>query len=1072
MKELKSVLSLLLWLGSCINMFAQNEIVIRGRVIDKVERVSVIGANVIEYDKDNRVVNGTVCDVNGDFVLTVKNPQHVIKVVMIGYNTKTIPIGSSSSVTIELEPKMNQVGEVVVTARKREELSLMNIDDRDLSSASVKIDMSEMRESGAISAADALQGRVSGLDIISASGDPGSGAQIVIRGLSSMGNNRPLVVIDGIPQYKLSQDFDLSSADQEDISNELNIAVQDIKSIEVLKDAASTSLYGSQGADGVLLIETYKGRLGKVQFNYTYKGSLNFQPKAIPMLNGDEYIMLQLEELHNSRGVFDIPSEIAYDKDYAGFYNYSANTDWMGELTQAGRTHDHYFNISGGGEKTRYYTSLSYIDETGTTISTGAKNFSTRVNLDYFLSKKTLFSVQFSYSNNNVNGNPVLNGRNVREMAYIKAPNMSIWEYDAYGKPTGEYFTPINSYQGDGVTYFNPVAVANLGKDDRKENYLQNNFTLSYNITDWMKFRETLSFQVVGKKTLRYLPYNALGTDWLAWTVNLAEESNSMETYINTESQLAFNVPFSDSSNHVVSGAVTWITNQGSGEWMNLQSNKNPSTDIIDPAANGQINWIGDGSWESRGMGALVNLNYKYKDRYMITGIVRADAYSSFGREHRWGLFRSISAAWRFSSEPFLDNWNFLGESKLRASWGVSGRQPWDQYARFARYESSGSDYLNYPGIVNTQIQLDYLQWESVTQPNVGIELNLFNDRLFIEGDIYQKVTTNILFSGYDLPTSSGFDELGFLNAGEMVNNGWELMFDYRIIRKKDLKVSINFNTSRNVNSFRHFPDNFNREKSTSINNGEYPLRLEEGQPIGSFFGFRYLGVYATDADAYARDANGNLLKDYEGKPVPMSYGTYTFKGGDPIYQDINYDGRIDLNDVVYIGDSNPDFIGGFGSSIKYKNFDIILGFHYRTGFDIINKVAMETQGMNNKNNQSKAVLRRWRVEGQNQEDLLPRAYMLHPANNLGSDRYVEKGDYLRFLNIMLGYKFSQEFCNKLNLRTLGITVSSRKLFTLTRYTGQDPEIGQNAQDPFWIGVDRANTPPPRIFTFALSVGF
>jgi TonB-linked SusC/RagA family outer membrane protein len=1071
MKEIRYVLMLVVCLCSFGTAFSQNENVIRGRVIDKVERMSVIGANIVEYDKENRVVNGTVCDVNGDFVLTVKNPQNVIKVIMIGYNTKTITPGTASSITIELEPKVNQVAEVVVTARKRQELSLTNVDARDVATATVKIDMADMRESGAVSAADALQGRVAGLDIMNASGDPGSGSQIVIRGLSSMGNNRPLVVIDGIPQFKLSQDFDLSSADQEDISNELNIALQDIKSIEVLKDAASTSLYGSRGADGVLLIETYKGRLGKVQFDYTYKGSLNYQPKAVPMLNGDEYIMLQLEELHNSNGVFEIPSEIAYDRDYPGFFNYSANTDWLSALTQTGRTHDHYFNISGGGEKTRYYTSFSYIDEKGTTISTGAKNFSTRVNLDYFLSKKTLFSIQFSYSNNNVDGNAEVGGKNVREMGYIKAPNMSIWEYDSHGHPTGEYFTPINSYQGSGGTYFNPIAVANLGKNDRKENYLQNNFTLSYNILDWVKFRETLSFQVIGRKESRYLPYNALGTDWLEWTVNKAEEGNSMETYINTESQIAFDVPFADSSDHVLSGAITWITNQASGEWMNMQSNKIPSTQITDPAVSGQINWIGDGSWESRGVGALVNLNYKYKDRYMIQGNIRGDAFSSFGANHRWGLFKGVALGWRFSSEPWMDNLNFIGESMIKASWGVSGRQPTNQYARFATYNSS-TDYIYYPGIVNSQIQLDNLQWESITQSNIGIELNMFNDRLFIQGDLYKKKSTNILFQNYRLPTSSGFDMLGYLNAGEMVNNGWELMFDYRVIRKKDLRVSINFNTSHNVNSFTKFPDNFNREKSTSILNEEYPLRLQEGQPIGSFFGFRYLGVYPTNESAYALDANGNLLRDYNGDPIPMTYGTYIFKGGDPKYQDINHDGRIDLNDVAYIGDSNPDFIGGFGGSVKYKNWDINLGFHYRMGFDIINKVAMETQGMNNKNNQSKAVLRRWRIDGQNEKGMLPRAYMGHPASNLGSDRYVEKGDYLRLLNVMIGYRFKKEFCDKLNLRTLGVTFSARKLFTLTQYTGQDPEIGQNAQDPFWIGVDEANTPPPRVYTIAVSVGF
>lgn len=1080
MKNVRRLLILLMALLGLAPVYSQQRNILRGRVIDKQERIAVIGANVIEYDKQNRAVNGTICDVNGDFVLEIKDPTHVIKVVMIGYTTKTITPGGAGAITIELEPSKVTLGEVVVTARKKEQISLTNIDDRDVASSRVKIDMQEMKDVGVVSASDALQGKVSGLDIIDASGDPGSGSQLVIRGLSSMGNNKPLVVIDGIPQFSVPTDFDLSSADQEDISNLINIALQDIKSIEVLKDAASTAIYGSRGADGVLIIETYKGRLGKVQFDYQYKNTFNFQPPAIPMLNGDEYIMLQLEEWHNSKGVFDIPPEIAYDKDYYDFYNYSANTDWIGAITRNSVTNDHYFNISGGGEKTRYFTSFSYVNEGGTTINTNAKRFSTRVNLDYFLSKKLLFSVLFNYTNNKVDGNLELDDgtftnktRNVRDMAYIKAPNMSIWEYDAFGRPTGEYFTPINSYQGSGSVYFNPVAVAKLGKNDRTANSLQNTFTLSYSILKWAKLRETVSFQFEGAKSQNYLPYNAIGSDWLAWDINKAEESNNLFSSINTETQLAFDAPF-DSSKHTLSGALTWITNQSGYEWMNIQSNKTPSTSIQDPAINAQINWMGDGSGAERGLGALLNLNYKYDDKYMVQTVLRTDAHSSFGKNHRWGLFKGVSVGWRFSEEPWIRNLNFIGESMLRASWGVSGRQPTDVYARFATYGgSSPGNYITYPGIVNTQIQLDNLQWETITSTDLGFELNLFNDRIYIEGDWYTKKTTNLLFKDYDIPSSSGFKQLKYLNGGALGNKGWEIMFDYKLVRKKDFRMSVNFNVTHNVNSFESLPDNFNPEQSTSIGNGEYPLRVVNGQPIGSFFGFRYEGVYATDADAIAHDADGQVLYDNEGAPIPMTYlSSYTFKGGDAKYADINHDGKIDLNDVVYIGDSNPDFIGGFGTSMKYKNIEFSCGFHYRLGFDIINGVAIETEGMNNRNNQSKAVLRRWRVQGQNEPGILPRAYLNHPANNLGSDRYVETGDFLRLLNVMVGYRLGQETCDKLKLRSLGVSMSARKLLTFTKYSGQDPEVGQDASNPFWIGVDNAKTPPPRMITFTVSVGF
>lgn len=1077
MKKLRITLILILSITFLAEGYSQRGTVLRGRIIDKSDQMAVIGATIIEYDQDNRTINGSITNVNGDFVLEMKDPSNTVKVSVIGYKTHEITQRGSAQLMIELDPTALDLEEVTITAKAVSNTGLTNIAERDKTSSSVRVDMMEMADAGILSAADALQGKVSGLDIISASGDPGSGSQLVIRGLSSMGNNKPLIVIDGIPQNNVSGNFDLSSADTEDISELVNIAVQDIKSIEILKDAASTAIYGSKGADGVLLIETHKGRLGKVQFDYTYKNSMNFQPPPVPMLNGDEYVMLQLEEHHNAYGVFNIPDEIAYNTDFDDFYNYAANTDWIGAVTKNSVTHDHYFKVSGGGDKTRYFTSFSYVDEGGTTINTNSKRFSTRVNLDYFLSRKLVFTVQFNYNNNRTDGNLSLDdesgrSRNIRKMAYVKAPNMSVWEYDQFGNPTGEYFTPIRSYQGAGDVFYNPVAIANLGKNDRNSNALENTFRLRYNINDWITLRETIAFQYSGSKSSSFLPYNAFGSDWIAWNVNKADETNSLYSSVKTETQIAFDSPFQN-EDHVLSGAFSWITNQSSSEWMGVQSNKTPSTDIQDPSINAQINWIGGGSGEFRELGALSNVNYKYKDRYLLTTILRADAASSFGINNRWGLFKGISGGWRFSSEPWLKA-KWLGESLLRLSWGVSGRQPGDAYARFATYASTHTgNYITGAAIVPLQIQLNNLRWESITSYDLGIETSLFNDRVYIESDIYQKVTSDILFRNYAIPTSAGYNELKFLNGGQLENKGWELMMDVKIIRNENWLWAINGNISQNINSFTDLPDNFNTEKSTSIGNGQYPLRVIEGEPIGSFFGFRYQGVYSSDADVIAKDAQGNALRDSEGNIIPTTYtGTYTFKGGDAIYQDVNNDGVIDLNDVVYIGDSNPDFIGGFGTTVKYKNINFSSSFHYRLGFDIINGIAIQTEGMRNKNNQSKAVLSRWRVQGQDNENMLPRAYLYHPANNLGSDRYVEPGDYLRLINMKIGYRLPMRVCQKLGVRSMNFAASARKVLTFTNYSGQDPEVGQDASDPFWIGIDYANTPPPKVFTFSVSLGF
>ena len=365
MKSMKAVIVFLVTISIFFPTHAQDNLIIKGRIVDKTDGTAVIGANVVEYDDENRIINGTITNVNGDFVLRLKDPSNTVKVSVIGYESKELEPDFTRAIVLKLESTSLEINEVTITAEAKSSHSLSNITDRDKATASVKVDFSEIQDAGITSAADALQGKVSGLDIISASGDPGSGSQLVIRGLSSMGNNRPLIVIDGIPQFRVGENFDLSSADTEDISNLINIAVQDIKSIEVLKDAASAAIYGSRGADGVLIIETKKGRKGKVQFDFQYKNSLNVQPPSIPMLDGDEYIMLQLEEWHNTSAVYEIPPEIAYDRTYENFYNYSANTDWLGEITQNGVTQDHYFSISGGGDKTRFFTSLGYLDEGG-----------------------------------------------------------------------------------------------------------------------------------------------------------------------------------------------------------------------------------------------------------------------------------------------------------------------------------------------------------------------------------------------------------------------------------------------------------------------------------------------------------------------------------------------------------------------------------------------------------------------------------------------------------------------------------------------------------------------------------
>ena len=1064
-----------LLLSFCIVLFpivAAGQSLIRGTVTDSEDNSRIIGATVTEYDKDRRIIAGTITDFNGNYNLRVTNPLSIIIISYIGYTSYEFTIDGRAVIDIQLKPSSIQMEEVVITAESGSVNALTGVAQRDITGSQVRIDMSETRNLGATSADEALQGQISGLDIVS-SGNPGGGSQIVIRGLSSLGGSKPLIVVDNIPQdIRVDPTFDFGSADQEDIGSLVNISPQDIKSIDVLKDAASTAVWGSKGADGVLLITTQRGARGNTQFEYTSRYTINTQPPPIPMLNGDEYIMMQLEQWHNAYGLFNIPPELAYSKDYADFYNYNKNTDWVDAISQTGFISDQYFKVSGGGDKTRYFASVNYQNNLGTTINTSLNRLSTRINLDYNLSSKIKFSVSFNYTNSIKEDNYAVNGQNVRSMAYTKAPNMSIWEYDVNGNPTGEYFTPIYSYQGDGNRFFNPVAVANLSVNDVNENQVENSFVLDYNITPWLRFMQTLSFQYLNGKNKQYLPGDAIGTDWLSYLINFGTESNQATTKVLSRSQLFF-IPRIKNQKHSFSSILMMETEASRYEWSGFNSSNGPGGGIEDPAANALINWIGSVSSDARGLGFLGSANYKFRDRYILSANLRLDGSSKFGGNQRWGLFPSIMGGWRFSEEELFKNYPGLSNGKLRASWGMSGKQPGSAYDRHAIFNTTNpNQYIEDAIIIQQQVQLENLKWQTLYSWNFGLDLGFLKDRITLTGEIYNKVTKDILWQNYAIPKSSGYSLLKWYNGGMLQNKGWEFSSQVVIIRKGKFLWNVNFNISSNKNSFLEFPENFNNEVATTLGNGTYPRRADIGQGIGSFYGFRYLGVWASDEDVVALDANGQQLKDVNGDPIPLTFNNlYTFVGGDAKYEDINHDGNIDLLDVVLLGDSNPDFIGGFGSNLKWKQFRFSAQFHYRTGFQIVNEIAMQSEGMLDRNNQSKAVLHRWRIQGQDEPDMIPRAYMGHPANNLGSDRYVEDGNFLRLNSVTFSYDFPREMVSKINLNSLELAFTMRKIYTLTSYTGQDPEITPG-DDPFWYGTDNARAPTPKGFVFSISVGF
>ena len=1072
-------------LFSSVTVLAQSKFVIRGRVLSGDDKQPIMGANIIELDEAERFINGTITDFNGNFTFEVTSSNARIKVSFIGYKSQDLLVNNRPIINVTMQPDVEQLQEVAVVADVvSDDNPLRAIPRRNMTGASSRVDLTQMEEIGVSSADEALQGQIAGVDIVMNSGDPGSGSSIVIRGMGSLGASKPLIVVDGIPQdTKIDDDLDLASADAEDIGELVSISPTSIASIEVLKDAAETAPYGSKGADGVLLITTKRGTRGKPVFRYSYKYTGYTQPTEIPMLNGDEYVMLQLEELFAPEGnSLDIPEELAFDPTYKDYYNYSQNTDWLEEIRdQSPFAHDHNFEVSGGGDKTRYYSSVGYLDQDGTSLNTNLKRLSTLIKLTYNVSSNLRFDAKFDFTNTDRSYTPDIEYkkdkyRSVKAMAYMKAPNMSIYEYDSNGNSTGEFFNPIESYQGDGYTFFNPVALATLSEGKIAQNQIAPTFTVTYNVNNHLRYSGTVSYKFISEKSSKFIPYSAIGASWVDEKNNNSFENDLSAAQLYSRNQLVYNNVFAGKHTMVLS--ATWETSQVDNTKFGSEVTLTPSTSFKDPSSNSVLQGLSSSYDQGRDMGGLISGNYVFDDRYIFNGSLRFDGNSQFGDAKRWGKFPALSAGWRMSNENFMKGLSFVEDFKWRLSYGVSGKAPGTAYGRFAIYDApSTSAYIYNSIIVPKNIQLTQLRWQKVSQVNFGADMSLLEKgKLFVKFDIYHKVTTDLVHKNYKIPSTSGFANFARYNGGELQNKGYDIEMNYRIINSKIWKFSVGANTAKNINSYESLPDNYVLVKDSEMSNGKYPRKAVLGEPIGSFYGVKYLGVYSRTSDIQALDDNGKQLYDLAGKPIELSYqtggNTGRFEQGDAIYEDINNDGRIDNYDVTYIGDSSPDFMGGFNTSLSYKNLRLSLGFYGRLGQDIVNRTAINTQNMSGSENQSKAVLHRWRKPGDGENYLvLPRAYKGHRVNYLGSDRFIEDGSYVRLNNVSLKYDVPKEYCSRIGLKTVSVALNLRKLYTWTNYSGQDPEV-KIGSDPFWMGEDDARTPPSRQITFNLNVSF
>ena len=1069
-------------------MMVSAQTVLRGKVTDKAGK-PIQGVSVSELDADNRIVKGAQTDVAGNYVLNNANgTKNRISVSFIGYKTVTQKISGRTSINITLEEQQGDLGEVVITARPTSSNGMMNIPEKNLTTAVAKINAKEMEEMQAPSIDQALQGRLSGVDITASSGDPGAAMNIRIRGVSSINSTGiPMIVLDGMPyETEIPSDFNFGTADEQGYAQLLNISPADIMTISVLKDAAATAIWGAKAANGVLVITTKRGNIGKPSMNYTFKGSVSLVPSPIPLLNGDQYSSLIPEAFMNRIGsTLNTTSsrEFNYDpNDPYWYHNYSNNTNWIDAISRTGFVRDHTLSLNGGGEKAKYFASVGYFDQQGITIGTGLQRLNTRINLDYNVSEKIKFFTSFSYTHSdqtrNYLGSSSASGESsIRGMAYIKMPNMSVFEYNDLGEPTTNYFSPAANIQGQYSRVYNPVAMADKAMYTILGDRVIPRFQVDYDIVKRvLKATFDVQLDINSTKNNSFLPQIATGRPNTETVVNRAYNGDIDAFSIGTKTSLIY-TPKIKSPNHDLQAFMNILTSDYKAVFQESMTSNTASSLLVDPSVpsrtqNSELRSV-SGMNQNRSVGALIGAQYGFKDKYLFNVTMRGDGNSRFGPNYRYGLFPSLSFRYRISEEKFLKDIKQLDDLSFRASYGIAGEVPRYDYLFYNTYTTYDYTYLGQAGIYPSRMELKNLRWQKLHGTNIGLNLSMYSGRLRMDAEIYRNRTKDLFFDGLQIASYTGFNSL-FMNVGTMDNQGWEVAVWTQPYKTKNLTVGFDFNLSANQNIIREISEFYPNTRGDVTKNGEYLRLLQVNNPFGSFYGYRYKGVYSDKAATVAKDGKGAPIIGPNGQIIYMRFNypstDYIFQPGDAMYEDINNDGNINYMDVVYLGNSNPKLSGGFGPSLTWKNLRITTFFSFRWGYNVINGTKMNTTNMFYFDNQSTSVLSRWRKEGDVTD--VPRALISGGFNWLGSDRYVEDASYVRFRTITARYNFNKKVLSKLKFRSLSGYVTAENLFTFTKYLGQDPEVSFRGSDPFRVSYDYSMTPPAKNITFGLVAGF
>lgn len=1137
---------------------------ISGTVADDID--VIIGANVVELDKNNRIVSQTVTDMNGNFTMNIKDPNNTLKVSYIGYKNFTQKLGTKNVFKITLQDNTKTMTEVKVTAKQKAPTTGLDIPAREYAGAVAKFNMSDVEGLAFESVDQALQGQIPGLDIVPNSGNLGSGTTMRLRGTSTInGNAQPLIVVNDhifeLPDD--AQDVNFETMDNEEqFSTLLNVNPEDIESITVLKDAATAAKWGIRGSNGVIEIKLRRGHRGPTRVAFSYRFNGTWQPDGYEMLNGDGYTMMLKEAYYNPLQIPTSLPELDYNTEMPYIYNhFSHNTDWVNEVTRMGKEHKYYVTLSGGGEKATFRISAGYDKSTGSVIGQSLDRFSTATALDYWVSDRIKFS-------SNINLTFTTNKKNLKDhdsdgplyRAYNAMPNMSVWEYDRYGIKTGNYFNmlPLAANYGtsgsgrkenDGTMtsydlndmFFNgnPVARAMKSWNKERQYNLTPQFSIEYKLLGTEDDQHRLNYvgdvqlNIYNTSSDEYCPAELKTMDWYWGAENSTNLGSNQRNYVSnseyksleftTRHDLRYYSGFAN-KDHSLSGLLRFEMATGSSSKQNTGLWNVPDG-ITDPTVVALLRAAGASNGEWRSQSYFGQLHYSYKSKYSLDATARIDGSTNFGKGSKYGLFPSVGGRWNISDENWMQ-WSKKVISMLafRPTWGITGNTGNRAFMQYNKYASDG--YYNGHTVVRPEnLSLTEIRWEKTKQWNLGFNLGLFDDIVTAEFEVYNKKTTDLLMDNLRIPSANGFSNLDRVNGGTMRNKGWEMnVSTARIAKVGKFAMKLRANIAQNFNEVEEMDplilEALNGSETYQPGNLNYNQRVQVGNALGSIYGLRYKGVYRYDYDhngytqssiasyGYAEhensgydakgnpintaaaalrrgenatcpiafDADGNMLTDAKGIPLPMYYCynesyRYQFQGGDAIYEDVNHDGQIDRYDMVYLGNSNPKCNGGFGIQLYYDRFSLNTGFNFRMGNQIVNTMRMQLESMLNNNNQSYATTWRWRKNGDITEipRALSRVHGYNSYNSLPSDRYVEDGDYLRLQYVQLSYDFDAKKLKKYGINNLKLFASVNNLWCWTKYTGVDPDVSPQG---FAVSKDGGRTPRTKSFTCSINLGF